>query len=139
MLKGTCSFRILISTLAVLVLLVHVPAASAQEGTSTLRGTVADPSGDAVPNAEITIVNQETGLNRRAATTTEDGDYVFTALTPGLYRITVEAPNFKTVVNENIRLTVGGTQEVNIALEVGGAQETVTVTTDVPIIQTASK
>lgn len=136
MFKGTCSLRGLLMTL---MLLTYASAASAQEGTSTLRGTVADPTGAAVPNAEITIVNQETGLNRRTATTTEDGDYVFTALTPGLYRITIEAPNFKTVVNENIRLTVGRTQEVNIALEVGGAQETVTVTADVPIIQTASK
>ncbi|MDQ3253450.1 MAG: carboxypeptidase-like regulatory domain-containing protein, partial [Acidobacteriota bacterium] len=136
MFKFTSSLKVLSM---VLVLLAYTSAASAQEGTSTLRGTVADPTGAAVPNAIITIANQDTGLNRRTATTTDNGDYVFTALTPGVYRVTVEAPNFKRVLNENIRLTVGGTQEVNIQLEVGGAQETVTVTADVPIIQTASK
>lgn len=146
MFRDTCKFRDtcnrmynLRALLIALALLISASAASAQEGASTLRGTVSDSAGAAVPNAAISIANQETGLNRRTATTTEDGDYVFTALTPGLYRITVEAPNFKTVVNENIRLTVGATQEVDIALEVGGTEETVNVTPDAPIIQTASK
>ncbi len=111
----------------------------AQEGTSSLRGTVTDPAGAAIPNAQVSIANQETGLNRRTVTTTESGDYVFTSLTPGLYRVTVEAAGFKTTVKEGVKLDVGETQEFRAALEVGGAQETVTVTTDDPIVQTTSK
>ncbi len=110
----------------------------AQEGTATLRGTIADPSGAVVPAATVSIANQETGINRRTTTTNESGDYVFASLTPGLYRITVEGANFKTSVKENVRLNVGETQEFNFTMEVGGSQETVTVTTDEPLVETST-
>jgi outer membrane receptor protein involved in Fe transport len=115
-----------------------ITSVTAQEGTATLRGTIADPSGAVVPAATVSIVNQETGLNRRSATTTESGDYVFTSLTPGLYRITVEAANFKKSVKENVRLAVGETQEFNFSMEVGGSQETVTVTSEEPLVETST-
>jgi outer membrane receptor protein involved in Fe transport len=121
------------------LLLALAPAASAQEGTAALRGTVLDPNGAAVPGAQVSIANQETGLNRRTSTTGEDGEYVFTSLTPGLYRVTVEAANFKRVVKEGLKLDVGETQEFKASLEVGGVGETVTVTADDPIVQTTSK
>ncbi len=114
-------------------------AASAQEGTATLRGTVLDANGAAVPGAQVSIANQETGLNRRTATTGEDGEYVFTSLTPGLYRIMVEAAGFKRSLKENVKLDVGEEQEFKVGLEVGGADETVTVSADEPLIQTTSK
>jgi outer membrane receptor protein involved in Fe transport len=121
------------------VLLALAPAASAQEGTAALRGTVLDANGAVVPGAQVSIANQETGLNRRTATTGEDGEYVFTSLTPGLYRVTVEATNFKRAVREGVRLNVGEEQELRLGLEVGGVGETVTVTADEPMIQTTSK
>lgn len=121
------------------LLLALAPAASAQEGTAALRGTVLDPNGAAVPGAQVSIANQETGLNRRTSTTGEDGEYAFTSLTPGLYRITVEAANFKRVVKEGVKLNVGEEQEFKVNLEIGGAAESVTVTSDNPIVQTTSK
>jgi outer membrane receptor protein involved in Fe transport len=122
-----------------LLLLALAHAASAQEGTAALRGTVLDPNGAAVPGAQVSIANQETGLNRRTSTTGDDGEYAFTSLTPGLYRITVEATNFKRVVKEGVKLNVGEEQEFKISLEIGGASETVTVSADNPIVQTTSK
>src|SRR5215207_3377304 len=124
---------------AACLLLACALAASAQEGTATLRGTVLDANGAAVPGAQVSIVNQETGLNRRTATTGEDGEYVFTSLTPGLYRIMVEAAGFKRSLKENVKLDVGEEQEFKVGLEVGGADETVTVSADEPLIQTTSK
>ena len=115
-----------------------VTSIMAQEGTAALRGTITDPSGAVVPAATVSIANQETGLNRRTTTTGESGDYVFTSLTPGLYRITVEAANFKKSVKESVRLNVGETQEFNFAMEVGGAQETVTVTSEEPLVETST-
>jgi outer membrane receptor protein involved in Fe transport len=118
--------------------LASITSVFAQEGSANLRGTIADPNGAVVPAATVSIANQETGLNRRSAVTTESGDYVFASLTPGLYRITVEAANFKKSVKENVRLNVGETQEFNFSLEVGASQETVTVTTDEPLVETST-
>ncbi|HZB46490.1 MAG TPA: TonB-dependent receptor, partial [Pyrinomonadaceae bacterium] len=124
---------------AACLLLACALAATAQEGTATLRGTVLDANGAAVPGAQVSIANQETGLNRRTATTGGDGEYVFTSLTPGLYRIMVEAAGFKRSLKENVKLDVGEEQEFKVGLEVGGADETVTVSADEPLIQTTSK
>ncbi len=110
----------------------------AQEGSATLRGEVLDPSGAVVPGATVSIANQETGLNRRSVTTSESGDYVFASLTPGLYRITVEAAGFKKSVKEDVRLNVGETQEFKFSMETGGAQETVTVTTEEPLVDVST-
>jgi len=136
--KGT-SVKSVVLTAITFVLLAFAPTVFAQEGTAALRGTVLDPNGAAVPGAQVSIANQETGLNRRTSTTSDDGDYVFTSLTPGLYRVTVEAANFKRVVKEGVKLDVGEEHEFKVSLEIGGASETVTVTADDPIVQTTSK
>lgn len=110
----------------------------AQEGTSTLRGTVTDPNGAVVPNATVSLANQETGINRRTTTTNSSGDYVFTSLTPGLYRVTVEGTGFKKAIKENVRLNVGESQEFNFSMEVGGSSETVVITAEEPLVETSS-
>ena len=110
----------------------------AQEGTSAMRGTITDPNGAVVPNATVSLANQETGIDRRTATTNESGDYVFTSLTPGLYRVTVERAGFKKAVKENVRLNVGETQEFNLTMEIGGSAETVVVTAQEALVDTSS-
>lgn len=124
--------------LLVILVVASIIQVIAQEGSATLRGEVLDPSGAVVPGATVSIANQETGLNRRSTTTSESGDYVFASLTPGLYTVTVEATNFKKSVKENIRLNVGETQEFKFSMEVGASQETVTVTSDEPLIETST-
>lgn len=121
------------------LLLTQTPLAFSQEGTSTLRGVVTDASGALVSGAQVSISNQETGLNRRKITTGDSGGYVFTTLIPGLYRITVEAQGFRTTVRENITLKVGETLDLSVALEIGTTSETVTITSEAPIIATTSK
>jgi TonB dependent receptor/Carboxypeptidase regulatory-like domain/TonB-dependent Receptor Plug Domain len=92
-----------------------------------------------MPGVTVSLANQATGLNRRTVTTNSNGDYVFTSLIPGTYRVTVEAPGFKKAVQENIKLAVGETLELRIALEAGELSETVNVTSEAPIVSTASK
>ena len=128
-------FKVLFSTALLAAAFVST---CAQEGTASLRGTVLDQNGAVVPAATVSIANQETGIDRRTATTNESGDYVFTSLTPGLYRVTVEAPNFKKAVKENVRLNVGEAQEFNFTMEVGGSQETVNITTEEPLVETST-
>jgi outer membrane receptor protein involved in Fe transport len=111
----------------------------AQEGRSTLRGTITDSTGAAIPDAQVSVSNQSTGLNRRTTMTTSDGDFIITALTPGLYRITVAASGFRSATQESLQLAVGETRELKITLEPGGAAESVNVTAEAPIIATTSK
>jgi hypothetical protein len=120
-------------------LLTNALPAFAQEGTAVLRGTVVDSTGAVIPDAQVSIANQATGLNRRTATTNDSGIYVFPSLIPGKYRITVEAQGFKTAVREDVGLEVGETQELKITLEAGAASETVSITGEAPIIETSSK
>jgi type 1 fimbria pilin len=130
-----CFMKLFLMTLLIVA---NVLSATAQDGTATLRGTIIDSNGAVVPAATVSVANEETGTNRRTATTSESGDYVFASLTPGLYRVTVEAANFKKSVKENIRLNVGETQEFDFSLEVGASQETVTVTSDEPLVETST-
>src|SRR5262245_45110756 len=140
MLKKNLVFRLILRPMMLCIYLgIAAAPLCAQEGTSTLRGTVVDQNGGAMPGATVSVANQATGLNRRSVTTNSDGDYVFTSLIPGAYRITVEAQGFKKAMQENVLLAVGETREVKITLQAGGVNETVNVTAEAPIIATTSK
>jgi len=131
----SCFTKIFLSVMFVASSITQV---TAQDGSAILRGEVLDPSGAVVPGATVSIANQETGLNRRSVTTSESGDYVFASLTPGLYRITVEASGFKKSVKEDVRLNVGETQEFKFSMETGGTQETVTITAEEPLVDVST-
>lgn len=98
----------------------------AQETRGTILGRVTDATGGAVPNADVQIVNQAMGTTV-ALKTSGDGLYQAPLLIPGLYKITVTTPGFKTFVRENVQLQVADRLEVNAQLEVGGAEQSVTV------------
>ena len=127
--------RAVCGPLVLLVLL--VVSASAQETRSTILGTVKDPSSAVIAGATVDVTNTET--NTTAKVTTNDSGY-FEApyLLPGTYTITVTATGFKKYVQANYVLTVNSRQNVNIALEVGGASETVTVTAAAQLLETTS-
>src|SRR5215510_3701418 len=106
LLKKNLVYRLVIRPMMLIIYLgiLAVPL-FAQEGTSTLRGVVVDQSGSVIPGATVSVANQATGLNRRSVPTSSSGDYVFTSLTPGAYRITVEAQGFKKAMQENVQLS----------------------------------
>src|SRR5262245_55750745 len=140
LLKKNLVYRLVIRPMMLIIYLgiLAVPLI-AQEGTSTLRGTVVDQSGSVVPGATVSVANQATGLNRRSVPTNSNGEYVITSLIPGAYRITVEAQGFKKAMQENVVLAVGETRELKIALEAGGVNETINISAEAPIIATTSK
>jgi len=107
----------------------------AEIGGATMNGTVADPSGAAVPNAKITVVSPQTGFTR-TTTTNASGLYGFPQLPAGTYDLTVEANGFKLTKRTGVTLTVGAVATVDVPLEVGGTQETVSVTAEVPVVET---
>jgi hypothetical protein len=101
-------------------------AARAQIGNATLGGTVTDPSGGVIADAELTLTNKATGFEAKA-TSNERGEYTFRNLTPGTYDLRVVKSGFGTYVQKDILLTINQSGHADVALKVGGATETVTV------------
>ena len=120
--------------LAGILFLLAAPVAFAQGTSSTLRGTVKDPSGAVVKDANVTLVSAQRG-DQRQVQTNEDGTYVFTSVDPGDYMLRVESGGFKTS-EAQIRLAPTETRGLDVSLEVGGASETVVVTGASAPIQT---
>src|SRR5260370_4545763 len=120
-----------------LVLLAALPGyAQVDYATATLKGTVLDAQGAAVAGATVTATNLSTGISK-TVTTSGDGSYRVPALTPGIYRIAIDAQGFSKEVAGRIELTVGQSLVYDAHLKVGTASETVEVSADsVPLIQT---
>ena len=122
---------------AVLVACVLLSATLAFAQTSTISGTVYDPSGAVVGGADITAVSDATGVTFRQVTN-EVGLYSFPAIGLGTYTVTVEIPGFKTAKRTGIVLNVGTPSVQNFTLEVGGAEQTVSVEAAAMIVNTTS-
>jgi len=123
------SFLIVVS---VFTLCLSPNAAWAQASTS-LRGTITDPSGGAIPNASVRLVNADTNLTRTTASDAQ-GNYVFPEVQPGNYSLTVEVPGFARYQQTGIQLLVNLPATVNVKMKIGQSQETVTVTEQAPVI-----
>jgi Carboxypeptidase regulatory-like domain len=97
-------------------------------------GTITDPSGAAVPNATITLKNNDTGATQNA-TANSTGAYRFPLLNPGSYTIRASAAGFQGR-SQNVSVGVGQTSTVNLAMLIAGASQTVEVTAQAELIQT---
>ncbi|MHB1022948.1 MAG: carboxypeptidase-like regulatory domain-containing protein [Acidobacteriaceae bacterium] len=123
--------------LMLLVLGSVVGLASAQIFRSTVTGRVTDETGAVIPNVKVTLTNTDNG----AVSTTMSGAqgyYTAPSLLPGPYKITAEAPGFKKYVHVGINLQTQQNATENIVLQVGSTSQSITVTSDVPLIDTAS-
>ena len=94
-----------------------------------------DPSGAAVAAAKVTAVNPATGITR-ATETTDAGLYDFPNLPVGTYDLAVEKQGFKLLKRTGVALSVGAVATLDVTLELGATQETVSVTAEVPIVET---
>lgn len=107
--------------------------ATAQEGT--ILGTVSDPSGAVVANANVSFANLDTGLSS-VKVSDGAGQYVAPDLSPGHYTIKVTASGFKAVEKTGVALQVGDRLRLDFALQIGSQTQTVTVEADVLHLQT---
>jgi hypothetical protein len=105
------------------------------QGTSAILGKITDASGAAVPGANVTIRNTETGVVR-AVVTNDAGDYQVLSLPVGQYEVRVEKSGFKAVVRSGINLVVAQEAVVNVQLEVGQVTQSVTVTGEAELVNT---
>lgn len=117
---------------ALIVTLMPGARLKAQVVGANLSGTIADPSGAVVPNAQVAIKNAATGVVR-TVTTNADGVYSAPNITPGDYEVTATAPGFNAETT-NITLTVGADQQLNLTMKVGQATQTVEVSGAAPAI-----
>jgi hypothetical protein len=105
----------------------------AQLSTASLSGTIADATGAVIPHATITLTQTETNFTR-TVTTKDDGSYHEEFLPVGPYRISVAASGFRTLQRTGVVLAVMQDATLNLTLENGTATETITVTSDVPLV-----
>jgi hypothetical protein len=108
------------------LVLVFVFAAASLAQTSSLSGTVYDPSGAVIGGVDVTAVHDATGVTFTQVTN-EAGLYSFPSIAAGAYTVTVEIPGFKTAKRTGITMNVGTPSVQNFTLEVGGSEQTVSV------------
>lgn len=120
---------------ALFALLLCAALAWTQAVSGSMVGTVTDTSGASVPNAKITITEVNTGTTR-ATTTNDSGNYGFSDVPPGTYKVSVEAAGFKREERPRVDLLVNQTPRVDMQLQPGAVSETVEVTAAAPSLQT---
>jgi hypothetical protein len=108
-----------------------------QVGSASLSGAVSDPSGAAVPNAEVTLRNTQQSQTRTTRTG-NSGEYSIPALPPGTYELVVTGPGFVDQKTQPFELSSGQAGSMQITLQVAGQASTVTVQATEPILQTTS-
>jgi hypothetical protein len=116
---------------ALVVLLVCVSMAVAQQSSGTLRGKVTDEFGGLIVGATVTVADQN-GVEK-TTTTDADGNYSFPSLPPGRYTLHASAPGFAAFENPEVELAAGRTVPLNITLNVAIEQSEVTITAEAPI------
>lgn len=104
--------------------------------TATLSGRVADDTEGVLPGATVTVTNLATNQARTVVTNAE-GRFTFPGLQPGRYSLSCDLPGFATFLRPEITLNVGSVATIDAVLRVSTLEETVTVTGDAPIIESA--
>src|ERR1700733_1670588 len=112
-------------------------AVFAQGDRGTITGTVTDPTGAVVPNANIQITNSDTAAVYKVGTTST-GNYTLPNLPAGSYVLTVDASGFKKFERPGLVVQVAETVRVDAVLQVGASTDTVTVSAEAPLLKTES-
>lgn len=116
-----------------IIILTTATALWAQSATASLSGSVLDPRDSAIPGATLVLLDMNTGLSREM-TGNDAGQFVFSQLSPGHYRLTVTKETFKTSVVDNLVLAVNDQRALRLKLEVGAKTESVNVSGIAPLV-----
>jgi hypothetical protein len=107
-------------------LLALTSIARAQQASATVNGVVSDPSGAAIPDAQINLINVNTTIVR-STKSNSDGAYAFLNVIPGAYTVQAGAAGFANVTQTQVTLEVDQTATFDFHLKIGSAQQSVTV------------
>ena len=125
------STRVVLTSLFILLAL---SSALAQGGTGQLSGNVADTNGAVIPGANVKLTSLVTAQERQA-TTNDSGDFVFTLLPAGTYKLEITASGFRTVVVDEVRVNVTQTTTLPTRLDAATVSGMVTINAEAPLVQ----
>ena len=113
----------------------HQPPPLMAQSAGKLTGIATDSSGAAVAHTTVLLTERSTNTKYNAVTSPE-GIYTFPEVAPGVYNVSIAAPNFKQYTQDGVTIAVGLTVTVNVSLNVGAANEVVVVNSDASQLQT---
>ena len=113
------------------------PPAHSQTTSGRILGSITDSTGASVAGASVVVTDVQRGISR-TLNTNESGDYVAADLTPGTYKIHVEARGFKSAERPNVVIEVASDVRADFALQTGQVSETVVVNEEIPLLNTTS-
>jgi hypothetical protein len=102
--------------------------------TGKISGTIIDDKGETLPGVNLEITSPALISGKRAAVTSAKGTYVFLDLPVGTYKITASLTGFKTIIQEDIKISAGSSIVIDLALPMGSIAENITVTAASPVI-----
>ncbi|WP_263352474.1 TonB-dependent receptor [Acidicapsa acidisoli] len=130
-------FGAALALFSLFLVLISACTLMAQLTTARLSGVVTDNGGSALPGADVTVREVETGFSQTVKSG-EAGEYLFPSLPVGNYELTVDMTGFSSYVQKGIVLAVGQAASRNIELKVGAFTDQVTVTADASLVTTDS-
>jgi hypothetical protein len=107
----------------------------AASGTATIGGAITDPTGAAIPGADVTVRNADTNVSRDLRSN-EAGIYEAVSLQPGTYEVKVTKPGFSTLTRTGVTVSVGQRAVIDMSLKVSGVAEDVSVVEETPVVDT---
>ena len=107
----------------------------AQFDTATVLGTVKDANGAVLPGVTVTLKNIDTGIAVNVQSDSE-GNFQFTNVRIGNYRVSAEKQGFSTAVAERVNVTVNARQRVDLAMQPGAVTETVLISDAAQLLET---
>ncbi|HEX5282664.1 MAG TPA: TonB-dependent receptor [Bryocella sp.] len=127
-------FKYAVRMAGLILLFAWAVTSPAQITQGGVAGTVKDTSGAVVPNAHITLTNQDTNVSLETQSTSS-GTYVFDSVPVGTYTLRADASGFKTYVLSGIEVHVQSVVTADVPLAVGAVSQQVSVTSEVPLLQ----
>jgi trimeric autotransporter adhesin len=108
-----------------------------QSFVGEIRGLIQDPGGAVVAGANVTLRNEASNVSRTTVSNNA-GEYVFAQVEPATYTIDVEAAGFKKLERRGITVSVQQQLGLDFRMEIGAVNESVQVTTEVPLLETTT-
>jgi hypothetical protein len=114
------------------------PAWAQSVASGSLHGTVTDATAAALPGVTATLTSPALQVPQLVAVTDQNGNYRFTDLPAGTYRVAFELTGFATLVRDQLRITVGFVAAIDVTLALAGVEQTVTVSGNSPVVDTTT-